>query len=205
MADLNVPGQKCKYTLTQSGGEMGIARVNIRNKKFKVKLRGAQADKLYTVWIDFRMRADGSSLPVGFPATARVVAPAMASDAGVSNGIGPDENVLITDSDGDAQATFHLDYKVLQTDAMPVVGGLTMQGLNVVGGYWMRQYAVDQDSMASIQIVDKPYSPSLVRSTAAGVTIVRHDDTISHGLAPGTKNVDHFSAWNGDFPASCKQ
>ena len=45
--------------------------------------------------------------------------------------------------------------------------------------------------------------PVLLRGTAQGITIVGHTDFVTHGHTPGTKNVDHFSGFNGDFPSDC--
>ena len=83
-----------------------------------------------------------------------------------------------------------------------VAAGLAVQGLNIIGGGWMRVYNQDPNTEASLQVVRKG-RPLVERATAQGLTIVRHADFISHGHTPGTKNIDHFSGFKGDFPKGC--
>ena len=45
--------------------------------------------------------------------------------------------------------------------------------------------------------------PVVVRATAQGITIVGHFDFVTHGHTPGVGGVDHFSGFNGGFPAEC--
>lgn len=191
----------CTYTLDQAGAEFGVAEIRINKKKLRVVIGGAQPDTLYTVWVDFR--TTGGALPDDFPLGVRPVSPAMPTNKGVSNGIGLDRNGIMTDENGEANVKISLNYEILKKDRSPVVGGLAMQGLNVVGGFWMRKYPSDPAVQASSQITKNPFEPELVYSTAVGITIVRHPDTITHGLSPGVKYVDHFSAWKGDFPSHC--
>ena len=204
LADSKKHGRNyCAYTLDQAGDEQGVAEIRIHKKNLRVVIYGAKPGSMYTVWTDFRKRNDGSSPPDNFPLGVPLVSPAMPTNKGVTNGIGLDRNGIITDEYGEANVVIPLNYELLKKNRSPVVGGLTMQGLNVVGGYWMRQYPQDPSVQASSQIIKKPFKPKLVYSTAAGITMVRHPDTISHGLTPGVKNVDHFSAWKGDFPSQC--
>ncbi len=200
----------CNYTLENSSDQPGSARVVIKpNGKFKVKFRKARPYTLYTVWIDHKNRASGelaADYPLSQGALERGVAPAFASTAGVTAGVGLDANAVITNANGNATLNVKLDYDLLAEGDSPVVNGeLTMQGMNRVGGAWLREYPQPVDVMPSVQTpsVADITMAKLPRSTPQGVTIVRHDDFISHGHTPGVGNVDHFSAFKGDFPASC--
>lgn len=200
------PTYNCQYRL--AAAENGSsARVNIMGEMLNIKVRRAKPDTLYTVWIDFRNRAT-LTIPDDYPsgAIARGVAPAFASTAGVTAGMGMDENGFMTDGNGNANFYVKLDYEVLKTGASPVVAAdLTMQGENRVAGAWMRSYAVDPDTAASVQVIDSAtHLPVVEKSTAQGLTIVGHFDNITHGHTPGVGNVDHFPGFNGDFPDRCK-
>ncbi|MGI9305169.1 MAG: hypothetical protein ACR2RB_21055 [Gammaproteobacteria bacterium] len=205
-------GVACRYALENSGGQPGKATVIIKyNKKLKIKFRGTNPDTLYTVWIDHKSRATGElapDYPLADGALGRGVAPAFATDAVVTSGVGLDPNGIITDEDGDARFKVKLDYNLLAPGSSPVVGGgLAMQGLNRVGGGWLREYPQPTDAGPSTQIAlngDRTVA-KLPRSTAQGITIVRHGDGdyITHGHTPGVGNVDHFSAFKGDFPPGC--
>jgi hypothetical protein len=196
-------GKSCNYMLNQAEGGKGQAEIRIDKKKLRVVIDGAERDTLYTVWIDFRMRSQGKSKPPGFPPGVPAVSPAIPTDKGVTNGIGLDRNGIMTDKKGRANVIISLNYELLKAGSSPVVGGLARQGLNVVGGFWMRQYSVDPLTAASSQNVTKDFKPELVYSTAAGITMVRHPDTITHGHSPGNGDVDFSSAWSGDFPNKC--
>ncbi len=204
----NKPGVECKYKLEPAAGHPNTAKaqVDIKDRsQLKVKLSGALKQTLYTIWIDFRTRPD-NTLPIDFPTESGVqaVLPAMAITDGVTNGIGLDVNAIVTDDEGDGSVEIKLDYEILQPYTTPVVGGLAMQGMNRVGGFWMRQYPVHPSMAASLQKTDpKTGLPLVVRNTSAGITIVSHPDYITHGLTPGVGGVDHFSAFSGNFPDNC--
>ncbi|MEM7118559.1 MAG: hypothetical protein AAF614_39435 [Chloroflexota bacterium] len=199
-------GRFCHYDLTTS--DVGTAEVKVRQGKLKVKIRDAQPNTLYTVWVDFRNRETGelaADYPLDAGALERGVAPAFASTAGVTSGMGLDANAIVTNRRGNGTGVFELDYKLLQPGTSPVVGGeLAMQGLNRIGGYWLRQFGVDPQTAASVQLVD-PHTglPLLERSTAQGLTIVGHPDFVTHGHTPGVGGVDHFPGFKGDFPSEC--
>ena len=201
--------EECTYALTQAGAETGNAIATINTEKVRIKVTDAVPDSLYTVWVDFKSRTTGqlaADYPLSKGALARGVAPAFASTAGVTAGIGIDPNGLVTDSEGDAHFKVKLDYALLIPGVSPVVGAeLALQGLNRVDGYWLRQYPVDPSVAASSQITDPATRlPVLERATAQGFTIVRHpNDKITHGHTPGVKGVDHVSGFKGDFPLEC--
>jgi len=202
---------KCTYDLDLSAGQIGAATVKINANKLNIKLRGAQPNTLYTVWIDFRNRALLEAGEDPFPdypegAIERGVAPTFGTTAGVKEGMGLDENGVITKSNGDATFKVKLDYRLLQPGDSPVVFmDLDMQGLNRVGGHWMRVYADPNiDAPPSLQVIDPATGlPKMVRGTAQGITIVGHLDFITHGHTPGVSDVDHVGAFKGDFPGKC--
>lgn len=199
---------KCQYELTASTGQQGSATVIIKKKKLRIIFEDVQENTLFTIWIDHKNRATGllaDDYPLDEGALERGVAPAIATTHGVINGMGLDKNGVITDGDGDEAFKVKLDYELLNAGASPVVGaGLSMQGLNRVGGNWLRKYDTDPEIGASLQLVDPNTGfPLLGRSTAQGITIVRHPDYITHGHTPGVGGVDHFSAFKGDFPLEC--
>ncbi len=203
----NEPGVRCEYQLTMS--DVGIADVKIDDYVLEVEISDARADTLYTVWIDFRNRDSGSLADDYKPlldrgALKRGVAPAFASTAGVTAGMGLDPNGIITDKSGDGKLEAILDYELLNRGDAPVVGAeLAMQGLNRVGGYWLRVYEGDP-SVASLQRTDLETGlPVVERATPQGITIQRHLDFVTHGHTPGVAGVDHLSAFKGDFPADC--
>lgn len=204
----NEPGVECKYKLDRADSQPTNAKaeIHIKNEtELRVKLTNASKETLYTVWIDFRTRPD-KTLPGDFPTEVGVqaVLPAMAITDGVTNGIGLDVNAIVTDEDGDGSVKVHLDFEILQPYSTPVVGGLAMQGMNRVGGFWMRQYPADPSMGASLQKTDPETGlPLVVRNTSAGITIVGHPDYITHGHTPGVGGVDHFSAFSGNFPGNC--
>lgn len=202
----NVPGERCLYDLETSGDEMGEATVIIETDRMGVRLRGAVPNSLYTVWVDFKSRAT-DELPMDYPDEGldRGVAPAFASTAPVYAGMRLDPNSVVTDDNGDAVVPLPLDYNILVAGEAPVVHeNLSMDGMNRVGGFWARQYPEDPDVAASLQLTDPDTGePLLMRSTPAGITMVRHPDMVSHGHTPGVGDVDHFSAFKGDFPADC--
>ncbi len=194
----------CRYTLTAADGQTGTATVTVRRRGLKVKIRGGTPSTLYTVWVDHRNRASGEladDYPLDEGGLPRGVAPAFASNAPVYDGMSPDPNALVTDAAGNGVLDVELDYNLLEAGSSPVVGGeLATQGANVVGGYWLRQYGIDPATAASAQLTDpKTGSPLLQRSTPQGMTIVRHPDMVTHGHSPGVGDVDHFSAFKGDF------
>lgn len=195
----------CKYTLTTS--DIGTAKVTIDGDELKIKVKDARANTLYTVWVDFKNRGTGLLTP-DYPdgGIGRGVAPAFASTAGVTAGMGMDPNGFITDEDGDAVFKAELDYGLLKAGDSPVVGAeLAMQGMNRVGGYWLRKYPVDQTMAASLQMVDPATGlPVLERATAQGFTIQHHPDSVTHGHTPGVGGIDHSGAFKGDIPDSCK-
>jgi len=116
-----------------------------------------------------------------------------------------DANGVITNGSGDATLNVTLDYDLLAPGDSPVVGEeLAMQGLNRVGGGWLRDYPEDPNVQASLQKTDETTGRPLVqRSTAQGITIQYHPDKITHGHTPGVGGIDHFPGYNGDFPSSC--
>ncbi len=200
-SNLQAADPKVKFNLTPAGADINAtAKVEVKGKKLKVELKNAQPNTLYTVWVDFRLRPD-KTLPPDFPAAAQGVAPAFGIADPVYNGIRPDLNAIFTDKKGKGKLDINLDYNLLDEDASPVVGmELSQQGLNRVGGYWLRVYPVDPNTAASNQLVDSDGSPLVVKGTAKGLTIVRHPDFITHGHTPGVKDVDHMSAFFGNFP-----
>ena len=205
----------CVYQLETSGSETGTALVNIRPNSLRIRVRGAAPNTMYTVWTDHRNRATGQ-LPPDFPpypvdpATSyhgnphpRGVMPAVATTAGITSGMGLDGNAFVTNANGNANFRVRLDYNLLEPGASPVIAeDLAMQGENIVGGSWLRMFT-QPVAVASVQAVDEEGFPIVVRSTAQGFTVQRHEDPTSHGHFPGTGGVDHFSAWKGDFPAEC--
>ncbi|MFQ5917926.1 MAG: hypothetical protein ACE5I0_08975 [Candidatus Binatia bacterium] len=220
VASDNRPGERCEYLLTASNPERPLSRaeVEIDEEILEIEISDARPNTLYTVWIDFRNRArlaeTGNSIEalsedykplLDEGALPRGVAPAIASTAGVTAGMGLDLNGIITDDDGDGKLKAQLDYNLLEPGDSPVVGReLAMQGKNRVGGYWLRKYPVDPDVEASLQIVDPLTGlPDLHRATAQGITIVGHPDFITHGHTPGVGGVDHFPGFKGDFPEDC--
>ena len=203
-------GNLCSYQLDNSSGQPGTAKVVIKaNDKLVVKFKNARPYTLYTIWVDHKSRVTGelaSDYPLDQGALERGVAPAFATTQGVTSGIGMDANAVITNANGDAKMVAKLDYSLLSQGSSPVVSGeLTMQGLNRVGGAWLREYPQPVDVLPSVQTptTQDITVASIPRSTAQGFTIVRHDDFITHGHTPGVGNVDHFSAFKGDFPESC--
>ncbi len=111
----------------------------------------------------------------------------------------------VTNPNGHPTAFLKLDYNILVPGEAPVVHeNLSMHGLHRVGGFWIRQYGTDPDTEASLQLTDPETGvPLLARSTPAGLTIERHPDLVAHGHTPGVGDVDHFSAFKGDFPEDC--
>ena len=200
--NLQAAEPKVKFNLTSAGADVGAtAEVEVKGKKLKVELKDAHPNTLYTVWVDFRVRPD-KTLPSGFPAAAQGVAPAFGISDPVYNGIKPDLNAIFTDNNGKGKLDINLDYNLLDSEASPVVGAeLSQQGLNRIGGYWLRLYPTDPNTAASNQIVDNDGTPLVIKATAQGLTIVRHPDFITHGHTPGVKDVDHMSAFFGNFPA----
>lgn len=206
IASSNTYANKCTFELTSV--DEGTAVVKIQGKKLKIKVQNARPDTLYTIWLDYKNRETGllaDDYPLDAGAIGRGVAPAFATTAGVTSGMGLDDNAFITNGMGRAKFKVKLDYHVLNEGASPVVGGeISMQGVNRVGGYWLRKYPADSTVEASLQSVH-PYTglPLVERSTVQGFTIQYHPDYISHGHTPGVGGVDHFGAFNGDIPAEC--
>ncbi len=197
----------CSYDLEST--DAGTAQVTIKGKKLTVKVQNARPHTLYTIWLDFKSRATGElseDYPLDKGALGRGVAPAFASTAGVTAGIGIDPNGFVTNNNGRKNFRAKLDYRILDSGASPVVGGeLSMQGTNRIGGYWLRQYSIDPAIAPSVQEVH-PYTglPLLERATVQGITIQYHPDYITHGHTPGVGGVDHSGAFKGDIPADCK-
>jgi len=203
----------CVYQLQASGA--GTAVVNIKPRSLRIRVRGALPNTMYTVWTDHKSRATGQLAP-DFPqypvdpATSyhgnphpRGVMPAVATTAGLTSGMGLDGNAFVTNANGDANFRVRLDYNLLEPGASPVIAeDLAMQGANIVGGSWLRMFT-QPVAVPSVQAVDENGLPIVVRSTAQGFTVQRHDDPTSHGHFPGTGGVDHFGVWKGDFPAEC--
>lgn len=201
----------CFYKLDTSQGANGNATARIKNGHLRITISNGLPDTLYTVWIDFKNRDSGLlafDYPLADGALERGVAPAFAITAPVRNGIGYDANAIVTDKRGFARKTLRLDYKPLREGHSPVVSNeLTMQGLNRIGGYWLRKFEFDETLMASAQYAgmgrrNRQFA-KVHRATAQGITIVSHPDYITHGHTPGVKNVDHFSGFSGDFPDRC--
>lgn len=204
------PCGECIYDLKSARDQPGVAAVMVANNRFEVRFRGANPETLYTVWNDYRNRATlqlADDYPLDEGALPRGVAPTFPTTAPVTAGLGLDPNAVITDREGNATLTLNLDYSLLKPGASPVVGvSLAMQGLNRVGGGWLRVYDEDPNDVASLQVTDSTNGLPLVqRSTAQGITIVKHPDKVSHGHTPGVGKVDHFPAFSGDFPAECLQ
>ena len=199
----------CVYDLRPASDQRGRARVTINNTRLIITFRGAKPNRLYTVWIDYRKRATlqlASDYPLQQGALPRGVAPAFATTAGVTSGMGLDPNAIITDHRGNATLDVFLDYDLLEPGDSPVVGEeLAMQGENRVGGAWLRVYPKNPKAQASLQVTDPEDRtlPLVERSTVQGITIVRHPDFVSHGHTPGVGGVDHFPAFSGDFPPEC--
>ncbi len=205
------PATTCDYELTPDPDQAGQARITLTSdRKIKIVLRGAAPDTLYTVWTDHRNRNSGdlaADYPIGKLAEPRGVAPTFATTAAITNGMGLDPNSIMTDRYGNATWETQLDYDLLATSASPVVAaGLAKRGGNVYGGSWLRVHAKDASKGPSLQLVDQSTGlPKLFRSTAQGITIVRHPIKISHGHSPGLADLDHFPAYADDFPATCRQ
>ena len=196
LADGQKPGSKCTYDLGLRGDEVArgsVATAEVKKDKIKIKITGAAADTLYTVWFNFNVRPDNT----------QSVAPAFATTAGVFEGMVMDVNGFITDGKGNAKFKVKLDYNLLQPGASPVVFvDLDMQGANRIGGHWMRKFSSTTE--ASLQLTDpETRRPLLERGTARGFVIVRHLDKISHGHTPGVGVVDRVDAFSGAFPAAC--
>lgn len=202
----NIYANNCTYDLTST--DQGTAKVKIHGNKLEIKVDNARPNTLYTVWLDFKSRATGllSADYIAINgALGRGVAPAFASTAGVTSGMGVDPNGFVTNNNGKKKFKVKLDFEMLEAGASPVVGEeLSMQGMNRVGGYWLRQYGTDPQTGASLQLVD-PYTdlPLLERATVQGITVQYHPDLISHGHTPGVGGVDHSGAFKGDIPAGC--
>ena len=131
----NEPGEKCEYGLSPAGS--GTATLKIENDEIKITIEGGRPDTLYMVWVDFRNRANNKALAADHPgtATAQAVAPAFATTAGVTSGMGIDPNGLVTDDEGDASLTMKLDFNLLAAGASPlVVADLVVQGANRIVG-----------------------------------------------------------------------
>ena len=198
----------CQYDLNPSSGQPGTATVDINASRFLIQFTNARPNTLYTIWADHRNRGTlqlADDYPLGEGALARGVAPVFGTTAGVTSGMGLDANSIITNSQGNATLSVPLDYNLLGRTASPVVGaGLNMQGVNRVGGGWLRVYPEDQEVTASLQVTDPGTGlPLLHRSTVQGITVQWHPDDISHGHTPGVGGVDHFPAFSGDFPQEC--
>ena len=210
------PVTRCVYELQTTGTETGSAVVNIRPNSLRIRVRGAVPNTLYTIWTDHRKRLPVKMLTPDYPpfpvdpSTSlhgnphpRGVAPALASTAGIASGMGIDQNAFVTNAQGNANFRVRLDYNLLEPGASPVIAeDLAMQGENIVGGSWLRMFTAPVVA-ASVQAVDGDGLPVLVRSTAQGFTVQRHDDPTTHGHFPGTGGVDHTGTWTGDIPADC--
>jgi hypothetical protein len=174
-----------------------------------IVFRGVRPDALYTLWTDHRNRATGDladDYPIDQGALPRGVAPTFATITRVTSGMGLDRNGVVTDEFGNAIRFLILDYRLLEEGVSPVVGAqLATQGLNRVGGGWLRVYENPHvDVAASLQKTNpKTGLPLVGRSTAQGITIVVHPDRVTHGHTPGVGGVDHFPAFSGDFPDEC--
>ena len=181
-----------------------------------IVIRGARPNTLYTTWVDFKSRATDQlspdypvdSNPVDLsksgPGIERGVAPAFATTDPVYEGMRVDLNGIITDQFGNGVARIALDYNLLGTSSSPVTAAtLSLQGMNRLGGSWLRIFTEDIASGASAQQLDSQGRPALVRATAQGLTIVGHNSPISHGHTPGVAGVDHFPGFFGDFPSRC--
>jgi len=198
----------CNFDLEAAAEEPGTATVKINDNQLTITFKDAEPDSLYTIWIDHKNRATGelaADYPLNKGALERGVAPAFATTAGVFDGMALDANGVITSGGGNAHFNVNLDYDLLAPGDSPVVGaGLAMQGLNRVGGAWLRVYPKNPNAQASLQVTDQTTRrPKLWRSTAQGITIVYHEDKITHGHTPGVGGVDHFPGFKGDFPAHC--
>jgi len=205
------PKLECSYTLDNSSDQPGKAIVKFfSNNELVVIFKGANPNTLYTTWVDHRNRSQvelAPDYPLDQGAISRGVAPAFKSTQGVVAGMGLDANGVVTDAYGNAVMKVTLDYDILEKGDSPVVGAeLAMQGLNRVGGGWLRTYPLDPNVSASLQVIDpKTGLPILPRSTPQGITIVKHPDQVTHGHTPGVGSVDNFSAYKGDFPSNCTQ
>lgn len=191
------------YTLDNSSGHPGTARVVVIGNVLQVNVQGAEPNTVYTVWVDYKSRATGE-LAADYPdedgALERGVAPAISTVSAVYGGMIPDKNSFKTNETGSATFTSALNYDLRADGQGPVVfGELSMQGPNRVGGQWMRTYSAGVRG-ASVQLVSANGRPILRRATPQGITIVGHFDNVTHGLTPGVGGVDHFSAYKGDFP-----
>ena len=212
----NKPGRSCQYFLGESTGT--TAEATITSTELRIEILGAERKTLYTVWIDFRHR-DPAFLAPDYPNLAenpvldlshsgegigRGVAPAFATTAPVFAGMGIDLNGVVTNALGNARLRISLDYNLLETGTGPVVAAdLVEQGPNRVGGGWLRIYTEPLSSGASLQKVDESSGlPMIYRSTVQGLTIVGHNDFVTHGHTPGDGS-DRFSGFSGNFPPDC--
>jgi len=200
----------CTYHLTPAPNQSGAARVTIRGRVVFIRIWRANPKSLYTIWTDHKNRATGelaTDYPIDKGALPRGVAPTFASTAGVTSGMGLDPNSIVTNHWGNGGLRIILDHKLLRPGNSPVVGAdLVMQGLNRIGGGWLRVYENPHiEEAASLQRTNlRTGLPLLERSTAQGITIVAHPDKVSHGHTPGVGGVDHFPAFSGDFPHWCR-
>lgn len=205
LASSNTYASSCKFELTSV--DAGTAKVKIKGKHLRIKVKNARPHTLYTVWLDYKNRDTGllaDDYPLSAGALGRGVAPAFATTAGVTSGMGLDPNAFITNGGGRAKFKVKLDYRILDEGASPVVGEVSMQGSNRVGGYWLRKYPTDPTVGPSLQSVHAYTDLPLVeRSTVQGITIQFHPDYVSHGHTPGVGGVDHSGAFKGDIPADC--
>ena len=229
VAATDIPGERCQYELEQAGTETGTATVTIKPNRIRVKIEDGKSETLYTVWLDFRNRAEkadasdeeamADDYPIAFneemgtvdltytgEGIARGVAPAFATTAGVTSGLRLDKNGGITNTHGNVKIKAKLNYNMLEPGASPVVAAdLVEQGASVnrVGGGWLRVYTEPVDDVTSVQEIDDGGLPVVARATVQGITIVGHTDFVTHGHTPGVGGTDHFSAFKGDFPADC--
>lgn len=210
---------KCEFDLVSQAGQDGTARVSIRSYErqgrpasdLRIKIRDAEngatttvGDGMYTVWVSFKGAPD---LPATSPTdTVRDVAPAFSTLAGVTAGLGLDDNAIVTNSKGKANFRSKLDYDLLLEGDSPVVGALALQASDPkqhLGGGWMRIYQGDGTQEPDFDRDSKGRIAKVERATAQGIIIVFHRDMISHGHTPGVKPEERVGAWKADFPSSC--
>lgn len=223
------PGRSCKYLLDTIPGAIGTAEATITSTELRIEILGAERKTLYTVWVDYRDRGEPKTLAADYPnldanpgldlshsgeGIGRGVAPAFATTAPVFDGMGIDLNGVVTDAHGNARLRISLDYNLLGNGTGPVVAADLVEQdpnlvdpdavvVNRVGGGWLRIYSKPLSLGASLQKVDRSSGlPMIYRSTVQGLTIQSHGkDKVTHGHTPGVKSVDHFGAFNGDFPS----
>jgi hypothetical protein len=147
-------------------------QVSCEHTSVALVVRGAAANTVYTLWNDFRTMAwdpnnpyqfPGGTLPAGFPSQGFLVGPVAPAYVPYTNGMGMDPGSFRTDSVGNADVNFDLDYNLVAGAPVPnkvtatqcVPGGPAVDGtcpapkkIMSVAQTWLRgfigEYSLDQ-------------------------------------------------------------